>query len=607
MTGKDVSRRVFLRVAGSAVAASPSLAASSGAADPGAETVYLSDMSRCLPGSALSKKPRRNHWRLLDYETETFQGVMLVAGRNTDAPEIRYPVKQKGWYAISFGLRSYGPGEAATKLQVRLARDSTFSMIRHHHSAEEQLDDYHWRTVELHGEDELVFRQFCRRLVPDGPDSLGNSCSGVWLAYIKLVPLTDSQASALGAERENGEHRVPYCHNDAWSYTYSYRPTTEADIRREIEPFRETDFSRIYWEAGMGDRLYYPSRLGRITAADEWIDDPYRVGDRLAKETWQTWRRQGIDPLRVAADYAHGIGLEFHATYRPSGFHFPVPQDEWNEGGAYDQHPEWRGRDKQGRPTPRLSYAFLGVRDLVIEFVKEIAGYPVDGICFAYNRRPPYLEHEQPLIKGFRGKFGKDPRELDDKDPQWLNYRARFMTEFMRQVRAGLANVQRRKRRDKPFEVSAIVLSSEEENLYYGLDLEEWVEQGLVDTLMPYSSVRGINSSKDSFVDPEDAGFFYRITRRTNCKLALNLMPRRLSADEYRRRAHALYHAGSDHFFFWDTNARNDFSPSWDALRRLGHRQELEEWAAAGMPAHKPAGSRLRKLGNWNLHYETPG
>jgi|TARA_B100000809_G_scaffold183033_1_gene180795 hypothetical protein len=42
-------------------------------------------------------------------------------------------------------------------------------------------------------------------------------------------------------------------------------------------------------------------------------------------------------------------------------------------------------------------------------------------------------------------------------------------------------------------------------------------------------------------------------------------------------------------------------------LRRLGHRRELEEWFAAGMPEHKPAGSRLCKLGHWNLDYETPG
>ena len=28
-------------------------------------------------------------------------------------------------------------------------------------------------------------------------------------------------------------------------------------------------------------------------------------------------------------------GMEFHATYRPAGVHFPVPENEWNTGGVY--------------------------------------------------------------------------------------------------------------------------------------------------------------------------------------------------------------------------------------------------------------------------------
>ena len=573
----------------------------------GAEPIYLSDMSRCRPESALTEKPARGRWRLLPYETEGFSGTMLVAGRNTGAPEIRYPLTQKGWYRISLGLRSYGEGEEATLVEVRLGRDSTSVMVRHEHGEEDRIDDYYWRTVELSGSDELVFGQWCRRLVPENADSLGNSCSGVWLAYIKLDSLTAEEVAQLHQERQSGKTRVLYCHNDAWSYTYRYRPTTEAEIRREIEPFRDTDFSRIYWEAGMGDRMYYPTKIGRITAADEWIHDPYRVGDRLAKETWQAWRGQGIDPLKVAAGHAHSIGMEFHATYRPSGFHFPVPQDEWNEGGAYDQHPEWRGRDKAGRPAPRLSYAFPGVRDMVGGFLKEIAGYDIDGICLAYNRRPPYLEYEQPLLDGFRAKHGKDAREVGDKDHEWMKYRATFMTAFMKEVQETMEEVRQERGRTKPLEVSAIVLSSELENLYYGLDLEEWVKQGFVDTLMPYSSVWGINSRKDSWIDPADAEFFYRITNGTSCKLALNLMPRRLSPDEYRRRAHGLYEAGSEHLFFWDTNARNDFGPAWDVVRRLGHRDELAAWDREGRPAYEAAGSRLRKLGDWSLGYETPG
>ncbi len=598
---------------GAASGAVPGGASGAGQASAGGggEPVYLSDLSRCEPGGVLSRKPRRNHWRLLDYETEAFEGVMLVAGRNTAAPEIRLPVAQKGWHAISFGLRSYGEGTEATKLEVKLAGDSAFSMMRHHHGSEEQLDDYYWRTLELSGSDSIVFRQFCRHVVPERDDSLGNPCAGVWLAYVKLVPLSSEQATAIERERRGGpslaKTRTLYCHNDAWSYTYSYRPTSAAGIRREIEPFRDTDFSRIYWEAGMGDRMYYPTKLGRITAADDWIDDPYRVGDRLAKETWQSWRRQGIDPLKVASEHAHAIGLGFHATYRPSGFHFPVPQDEWNEGGLYDQHPEWRGRDRLDQPTPRLSYAFEGVRQATLGYLREITGYSVDGVCFAYNRRPPYLEYEQPLIDGYRAKYGQDPRRLDAKNPRWLKFRATFMTKFMAEVRAMLGEVGAQKGLGTPLELSAIVLSSEEENLYYGLDLEEWVRQGLVDTLMPYSSVRGINSRKDSWVDPTEAEFFYRITKGTACKLALNLMPRQLSPDQYRERALRLYQAGSEHLFFWDTNARNDFSPSWDVLRRLGHRQELEAWDRAGRPKHQAPGSKLHKLGDWNLNYETPG
>jgi len=479
--------------------------------------------------------------------------------------------------------------------------------MRHKLEERNRIDEYYWRTAELMDQDELVFQQFSRLLVPENPDSVGNTCRGAWLAYIKLVPLDSSQVSAMKADRNQKTTRTLFCHHDAWSYTWSYHPTSQAEIRREIEPLRDSDFIRLYWEAGSGDRMNYPTKLSKITPADDWIGDPYRVGDRLAKESWMTFRDKGIDPLRTALDYAHELGLEFHATYRTSGFHYPVPHDEWNEGGAYDQHPEWRGRDKLGQSTPRLSFAYQGVRDMVIGFLKEIASYPVEGICLAYNRRPPYLEYEQPLIDGFLSKFGKDPRKFDSKDPQWLDFRASFMTRFMRELRQGLAEVQALTKRERPIAISAIVLSSEAENLFYGLNLKQWVDQGLVDTLIPYSSAENIISSQNSWEDPKSADYFYKITRGSNCKLALNLMPRQMSPDEYRRRASALYQAGSEHLFFWDHDARNDFSPSWEVLSNLGHRDELEEWVRKGKPEFQPQHSQLTKLGDWDLSYVTPG
>ena len=144
-------------------------------------------------------------------------------------------------------------------------------------------------------------------------------------------------------------------------------------------------------------------------------------------------------------------------------------------------------------------------------------------------------------------------------------------------------------------------------NLFYGLDLPTWIKDGSVDMIIPYSSVPGLNSAVDSFDDPRAADFFLRITRGTSCKAAFNIMPRQLSAETYRTRAHRLYEAGAEHLFFWDCNGRHDYSPAWSALRRLGHREEIAVWVRAGAPQLARPGSNLRRLGDWDLSYVTPG
>ncbi|MFN0168055.1 MAG: family 10 glycosylhydrolase [Bryobacteraceae bacterium] len=592
------NRRLFLKAA-AAAAAAPLLGDES-------KAIYLADLDQCLPKTALSRKPRRGRWRLLDFEADSARGVMLVAGQNTAAPEVAYPLNRKGWYGISLGIRSYGGGEDTTHLLVKLTRDKAFSRVIHNGESRDRLDEYFWKYADLSGQN-LSIRQFIRQVVPENGLSVGNPCHGAWLGYIKLVPLSDAEVRTLDDERRSGQHRRLYCHHDAWSYTYEYRPTSAADIRLELEPFRDSDFARMYWECGMGDRMYYPTKIG-LQATDEWIADPYRVGDRLAAEAWQGLRRKGIDPFRVAMEHTRDMGMEFHATYRPAGFHFPVPEDEWNTGGVYDKHPEWRGRDRQGRPTPRLSYAYPEVRQVALKFLREVVtNYDVDGICIAYNRRPPLVEYELPIVDSFKAKYGQDPRMLKEKDPRWLKHRATSITEFMREVRQLLDEAGKKRGRVKPLELTAITMGTEEDNLLQAMDLEEWVKQGVVDTIMPYSSHPRLLSSVDSFANPKEAEFFLGITRGTKVKAAINLMPRKLSPEEYRKRANALYEAGVDNLFFWDTNARYDFSPSWSALRRLGHKEELQAWVRAGSPAIERPGTNLKKLGDWDLSYVTPG
>ncbi len=581
------------------------------------EPVYLSDLDRCEPGAALSDRPVWRRWRKVGYETPNFEGVMLIAGPETAAPEVTYPLNADGWHAITIGV--YGDQVEDTQVLVRLSEESTSSALilrslgyeqgeeegKMKEVADPGIHEMFWKVADLTGQRISFAQQYWRVSGGDGPGSLRTH--GARVAYVKLTPLSDDEAAFLKADGAGSGTRRLFAHNDAHGPLYSYRITTADGIRRQVEPYRGTDFSRLYWETGAGDSLTYLTRIGRLPTHDG-VEDFERQGDRMFSEVWRSFRDQGLDPLQVAVEHAHEIGIEIHASYRLAGFHFPPPLDRDSErGNFYLYHPELRGMDRGGRPTPRVSYAYPEVRRFVVSLLSEMAGYDVDGICLLYNRRPPLVEYEPPVVDGFKAEYGEDPRRLDERDPRWLSYRARVLTQFMREVREAMDDAGRR--RGRPVEVSAIVMSTEQENLSVAMDLRAWVSEGLVDTIIPYSSGPNLDSMNPSWTDPSALDFFVSITKGTQVKLAPNIMPRQMSPEEYRRRASRLYAYGVKNLFFWDSASqqRANYTDSWNAMRRLGHADEIAEWEAAGAPPLEAPRMTLRRLGEWDLSYETPG
>ena len=105
------------------------------------------------------------------------------------------------------------------------------------------------------------------------------------------------------------------------------------------------------------------------------------------------------------------------------------------------------GRD--GRPGPQISFAYPQTREFVLDLLRDVTRYPVDGICMLYNRRAGLLEYEPPIVEGFKAAFDKDPRDLANDNPEWLKFRAGFPTGFMRDLR-----------QEMDLEISALVMSS---------------------------------------------------------------------------------------------------------------------------------------------------
>ena len=573
---------------------------------------YLTDLSRCRPAHALSRTPRREHWRMLNYAADGLDGVMLLAGPETAAPEIRLPLEVDGWHAVSIGVmptRSLEEG-GSLELQVRLCDEDVPALLTlpPDHASPPSLVEMFWKTADLTGR-ALVLSQVAARMAPgDGPGSV--QCGPARVAYVKLVPLDVSEIAHEREDRVRRDTRRLFAHQDANGPLGLWRLTSTRDIQREIEPYRDTDFSRLYWEVGRGDLMFSHTELGREATFDG-LGDFARVFDRLHVESRRVLRERNIDPFDVAVDYAHAIGLELHAAYRVAGFRFPPPYDHFNWGDSvYERHPEWRGVNREGRQTPRLAYTYPEVRAHVIDLLREMCQRPIDGVCLLYCRRPPLVEYEPPLVDGFMRRFGKDPRTLDPLDPQWLHYRAEVLTQFMREVRQALDETAAAQGRSEPFHISAVVLSSEVENLANAIDLRQWVAQGLVDTIIPYTSELDLDSVTPAWTDPASLRFFVDLVRGTPVTLAPNVMPRHMPPGDLRQRAADIFDAGAEHMFFWDSaggGGRATYGAMWNALRRLGHRAEIDAWRADGARNIDARITPLRTLGDWDLGYQTPG
>ena len=572
-----------------------------------AKPTYITSMDRSTPSSSLADDDTHRRWRVMDYRGPHLSGKALVAGVETEAPPITLPLEVRGWHAISIGVWRlkdwYLGSDGAPRILAKLTGEDTYHSLRlltrhpptdvvggwHMWTGEEELSECFWRIAELDGQNLELAQPSWIETARNGAEIVKCAISNI--AYVKLVPMQRDEAQLL--TRPSTGVLPLYAHNDVM---LGHADTPE-ELRREILPFAETDFTRIYWEGAMGDlSSYFQTRNRTLDAPGR---DVFYIGHaRTEAEGWRRWRKSGHDPFQVAADTTHDLGMEFHVTHRLGGFRQSPVHDYWDHGDSlYKLHPEWRGRDRDGAESARLSFTYPEVREHVIETYREMTAYDIDGVCLLYNRRHPLVEYEPPLIDGFREQHGKDPLDLDEDDPTWLRYRAGVLTGFMRELRDALG-----------LPITAIVMSNEQENLSQALDPAAWIAADVVDTLVPYTNHPEWNHSAFAWQNPDALQPYVDLTKGTSCELAPCFQTAELRAEDYRNIAVGLADVGADSFFFWwgDTGAMANYGPQWSAGRRLGHLDEIEAWKAAGSPSLDEPVYPIDVLNNWHSKYVTP-
>lgn len=232
---------------------------------------------------------------------------------------------------------------------------------------------------------------------------------------------------------------------NAWG-SYGY-----PSVVRILDQCRASGIRRVYWRTFLGARAHYHSQIEPVAHGSEGIERPgYEAGPRAAYDL-RTW-----DPLPDAVTVARRLGLQLSAwstIYEET--HVQLVTTTFAAA-----HPAywWRTRDGRTRRT-KLSFAYPEVRQYKLALLKEQAAYGVDDICLDFFRENHLFEerhthlrpkqevdqdgvciygYESPIIDAFRARHGRDPDAISNADPEWVRFRAGFLTDFMREARAEL-------------------------------------------------------------------------------------------------------------------------------------------------------------------------
>ena len=321
----------------------------------------------------------------------------------------------------------------------------------------------------------------------------------------------------------------------------------------------------VFWNGSAGSTAFYPSGVLEFKADSE-------EGKCAKQNQWRSIANaramidRGKDPNRTAIEGARQHGLDVFFSFRMNDQHgdptdMPRLKRDNPDLLLGDQAPVWF--------STSYDYTQKSVRDHRLDMIREMAEkYDFDGIELDWQRHA----HHMPVEHAYRRRY--------------------VLTDFMRRAHQIVAEAGIR--RGRPLYLAARVGASLESCLHVGYDVERWVEEGLMDYLIP-SACAEMDSSLDApywvelcagtgiHVSPSLGGWFYNETHGTS-------EPETHFRRATRALAARLLEAGIDglYLFNWYTMKamRRDFIAELGDLEIL--RRSSKTYIATARPHREP-------------------
>lgn len=343
-------------------------------------------------------------------------------------------------------------------------------------SGEKSGRELYLKTARMDGQS-IEFRRFA------------NSYAATVLDYVRFERLTEQEA----ADWEAGERGEPAIElsgfNDipdiAWMVNAA--DPDPAAFEANLWEHANCKVRKVYWRID-GQCCDYPSKVNTMRYISAKVHGNYSP---LAKGYGRVLKK--TDMLKLAVEAARKYNLKLYGWMRFNNYSGNVQSD------FFVKHPEYREASDKGWAQSSLCLAHEAVRRHKIDILTEAAAYGLEGVNLGFLRHPPVLKYAAVLVEGFRREFGVPPPpepakdvadhvqthpEEDELRLKWYRYRAGFLTQFGRELRAAL----------KQKGLGAVKVSiwvRHDRCLYDGIDMDAWLEEGLCDEVVAASHIHG--------------------------------------------------------------------------------------------------------------------
>ncbi|MEA3403697.1 MAG: hypothetical protein U9R79_20810 [Armatimonadota bacterium] len=267
--------------------------------------------------------------------------------------------------------------------------------------------------------------------------------------YLRLVRRDAAVVARERAERARLRTKGVIINRDGFSWIWRWGTEDLDCILQQVQNMQYGNVDALdFCIGGLAEANFnHPMTSGR-----RGIPPGPRLGDKRAARVFRYFYDNDIDMLQILTDRCHELGISIYASNRLNARY--RPSDVWRD------HPEWR-LESGGA----WDFALPQVREFYRDFLLYVAeNYEIDGLTLDYSR-------------GKRRHFNPDEeRPLE------------HMNGFIRDLRRGLDDIERETGRELALNISFVCHTHYEaaSPIQQGLDVQTWVDEGIVDLIMPH-------------------------------------------------------------------------------------------------------------------------